>query len=197
MQKSRLTLGVVVTSIAAAAFAAAPVSAQTAHATPDMLLAGSHVLAQAALDDPTIVAIFDAANTWDIDLGNLALKKSSNPDVRTFADMMVRDHGAARKLGRDLARKLHVTPTPPGKDFALYKDHVATLAKLNGLSGAAFDKAYIAHEVWYHQAVIDAVTKTLLPATKNAELKDLEVKVAPNFQAHLVAAKALQTKLGA
>jgi putative membrane protein len=197
MQKSRLTLGVVVTSIAAAAFAAAPISAQTAHATPDILLAGSHVLAQAALDDPTIVAIFDAANTWDIDLGNLALKKSSNPEVRTFADMMVRDHGAARKLGRDLARKLHVTPTPPGKDFALYKDHVATLAKLNGLSGAAFDKAYIAHEVWYHQAVIDAVTKTLLPATKNAELKDLEVKVAPNFEAHLAAAKALQTKLGA
>ena len=198
MQKSRLTLGVVVTSIAAAAFAVAPASAQTAHATPDMLLAGSHVLAQsAALDDPTIVAIFDAANTWDIDLGNLALKKSSNKDVRAFADMMVRDHSAARKLGRDLAKKLHVTPTPPGKDFALYKDHVATLAKLKGLTGAAFDKAYIDHEVWYHQAVIDAVTNTLLPATKNAELKDLEVKVAPNFQAHLAAAKDLQKKLGA
>jgi len=45
--------------------------------------------------------------------------------------------------------------------------------------------------------VIDAVTNTLLPATKNAELKDLEVKVAPNFQAHLAAAKALATKLGA
>jgi putative membrane protein len=51
------------------------------------------------------------------------------------------------------------------------------------------------HEVWYHQAVIDAVTNTLLPATKNAELKDLEIKVAPNFQAHLAAAKDLQTKL--
>ena len=45
--------------------------------------------------------------------------------------------------------------------------------------------------------MIDAVTKTLIPATKNAELKDLEVKVAPNFQAHLAAAKALEAKLGA
>ncbi len=198
MQKSRIAVGVVA-SFAAASLAVAPVGAQTIHATPQVLLATSHAVAQpaAALDDPTIVAIFDAANTWDIDLGNLALKKSSNADVRTFADMMVRDHSAARKLGRDLARKLHVTPTPPGKDFALYKDHVATLAKLNGLSGAAFDKAYIAHEAWYHQAVIDAVTNTLLPATKNAELKDLEVKVAPNFQAHLAAAKALEAKLGA
>lgn len=196
MQKSRLAVGALTAMTAAAlatTLAAAPISAQAIHATPAVLLAAS----QAPLDDPTIVAIFDAANTWDIDLSNLALKKSTNADVRTFADMMVRDHGAARKLGRDLAQKLHVTPTPPGKDFPLYKDHVATLAKLNGLTGAAFDKAYIAHEAWYHQAVIDAVTKTLLPATKNAELKDLEVKVAPNFQAHLAAAKALQAKLGA
>ena len=150
---------------------------------------------KAALDDATIVAIFDAANTWDINLGHLALKKSTNKEVRTFADMMVRDHTAARQLGRDLATKLKVTPTPPGKDFALYKDYVATTAKLNGLKGAAFDKAYVEHEAWYHQAVIDAVTNTLLPATKNAELKDLEVKVAPNFQAHLAAAKDLAQKL--
>ena len=205
MQKPRLIVGVAaaIATTAVAVLATAPASAQAVHATPQVLLAASHApsrvaaKAVASLDDPTIVAIFDAANTWDIDLGNLALKKSSNKDVRAFADMMVRDHSAARKLGRDLAKKLHVTPTPPGKDFALYKDHVATLAKLKGLTGAAFDKAYIDHEVWYHQAVIDAVTNTLLPATKNAELKDLEVKVAPNFQAHLAAAKDLQKKLGA
>ncbi|MEO7218469.1 MAG: DUF4142 domain-containing protein [Gemmatimonadaceae bacterium] len=194
MQKSRLALGAIA-ALTATAIGFAPLTAQSVHASPALRVATSHAVA--ALDDPTIVAIFDAANTWDIDLGNLALKKSHNADVRTFADMMVRDHSAVRKLGRDLAHKLNVTPTPPGKDFALYKDYVATLAKLNSLSGAAFDKAYIAHEVWYHQAVIDAITTTLLPATKNAELKDLQVKVAPNFQAHLAAAKALETKLGA
>ena len=45
------------------------------------------------------------------------------------------------------------------------------------------------------QAVIDAVTNQLLPATKNAELKALEEKVAPNFQAHLAAGKQVQQKL--
>ena len=149
----------------------------------------------APLDDATIVAIFDAANGWDINLGRLALKKSHNKDVRTFADMMVRDHSAVQKLGRDLAHKLNVTPTPPGPDFPLAKDYTATLAKLNHLNGAAFDKAYVDHEVWYHQAVIDAITKTLLPATQNAELKALQIKVAPNFDAHLAAAKVLQEKL--
>ena len=193
-----LRLGMaVMTAMTATLTSAVPVAAhaQAPHAFPAATVQGARTAAP--LDDPTIVAIFDAANTWDIELGRLALSKSHNKDVRAFADMMVRDHTAARKLGRDLAARLHVTPTPPGKDFALYKDHVAILKTLRSESGASFDNAYIDHEVWYHQAVIDAVTNTLLPATKNAELKDLEVKVAPNFQAHLAAAKDLQARLSA
>ena len=54
------------------------------------------------LDDPTIVAIFDAANSWDIETSQLALKKSRNQEVRRFATMMVNDHRAVRQLGRDL-----------------------------------------------------------------------------------------------
>jgi putative membrane protein len=149
----------------------------------------------AALDDPTIVAIFDAANTWDIETSQVALEKSHNKDVRRFAAMMVRDHRAVRKMGRDLAHRLHVTPTPPGKDFALYQDHESAMKTLRSTKGKAFDKAYIDHEVSYHQAVIDAMSSQLLPTTKNAELKALEVKVAPNFQAHLAAAKDVQQKL--
>ena len=148
-----------------------------------------------ALDDPTIVAIFDAANTWDIETSQVALKKSHNKHVRRFASMMVHDHRAVRQLGRDLAHKLHVTPTPPGKDFALYQDHVSAMKTLHDAKGKAFDKAYIDHEVTYHQAVIDAVSTQLLPATKNAELKALEEKVAPNFQAHLAAGKDVRAKL--
>jgi putative membrane protein len=155
-----------------------------------------NVSAQSAkLDDPTIVAIFDAANSWDIETSQMALQKSRNAEVRRFAEMMVRDHRAVRKMGRDLARQLHVTPTPPGKDFALYRDHVDAMATLRRTKGAAFDKAYIDHEVWYHQAVIDAVTTQLLPATQNAELRALETRVAPNFQAHLAAGKRIQSTL--
>jgi putative membrane protein len=150
----------------------------------------------AKLNDPTIVAIFDAANSWDIETSQTALKKSHNKYVRQFAAMMVRDHKAVRQLGRDLAHKLHVTPTPPGKDFALYIDHVSAMKSLRATRGKAFDKAYIDHEVTYHQAVIDAVTNQLLPATTNADLKALEVKVAPSFQAHLAAGKTVQQQLG-
>src|SRR5215213_9496680 len=70
----------------------------------------------AALDDPTIVAIFDAANTADIETGALAAKKGSTKEIREFGEMLMRDHKAVRQQGRDLAAKLGVTPTPPADD---------------------------------------------------------------------------------
>ena len=146
--------------------------------------------ADAKLNDPTIVAIFDAANTWDIETGRLATERGRTKDVREFGRMLARDHRAVRQQGRDLAKKLGVTPTPP-KDFAMAKDHAAAMRKLKALHGAAFDRAFLAHEVAYHKAVIDAVTTTLLPALQNAEVKALVTKVAPAFNAHMVKAQSL------
>jgi putative membrane protein len=147
----------------------------------------------AKLDDPTIIAIFDAANTWDIETGALAAKKGTTKEVRDFGAMLQRDHTTVRQQGRDLAAKLGVHPTPP-KDFAMAKDHAAALAKLQSTSGKAFDRAFLEHEVAFHQAVLDAVKSTLLPALKNEEARALVTKVAPAFEAHRLAAKNLLDK---
>ena len=149
-----------------------------------------------ALKDPTIVAIFDAANTADVETGSLAAEQGASKEVRDFGAMLVRDHKAVRQQGRDLARKLGVTPTPPTNDQSA-KDHAAAMKRLRALHGAEFDHAFLQHEVVFHKAVIDAVTSTLLPAIQNAELKDLVVKVAPAFQAHMMAADNLDKKLAA
>jgi putative membrane protein len=114
--------------------------------------------------------------------------------VRDFGAMLARDHKTVRQQGRDLAKKLGVTPTPP-KDDNSAKDHAAIMKRLSGLSGPEFDKAFLQKEVGYHEAVIAAVTKTLLPAIQNAELKDLVTKVAPAFVAHRDAAKNLLDKM--
>jgi len=149
--------------------------------------------AQAAaskLDDPTIVAIFDAANTYDMETGSLAVRKGHSRAVRDFGAMLVRDHRNVRAQGRDLAKSLHVTPTPP-KDFALAKAHVSAMRSLRAAKGKKFDRAFLQHEIDYHNTVIDAITKTLLPATQNAQVKDLETKVAPAFVAHRDRAQSL------
>jgi len=147
-----------------------------------------------ALDDPTIVAIFDAANTADIETGTLAAQRGSTKEVRDFGSMLARDHKQVRQQGRDLAKKLGVTPTPP-KDDQAAKDHAAAMARLRGLTGPAFDHAFLQHEAAFHKAVIDAVSSTLLPAIQNAELKTLVVQVAPAFEAHMIAAQNLDKKL--
>jgi putative membrane protein len=152
--------------------------------------------AQAApkLDDPTIVAIFDNANTWDIATGNLGAKKGTSKEVRDFGAQLVRDHTAVRQQGRDLAKKLGVTVPALPADFAMKKDHDAAMKKLEGLSGPAFDKTFLQHEVDYHKAVIDAVNTTLMPALQNQQVKDLVAKVAPAFKAHEDMAQNLLNK---
>jgi putative membrane protein len=142
------------------------------------------------LDDPTIVAIFDAANTYDIETGSLAATKGSSKAVRDFGAMLARDHKMVRQQGRDLAKSLNVTPTPP-KDFALATAHAEAMKSLRSLKGSAFDKAFLQHEVDFHNAVIDAINKTLMPAIQNAQVNDLVTKVAPAFVAHRDAAQNL------
>ena len=146
------------------------------------------VTQQSKLNDPTIVAIFDAANTWDIETGSLAAKKGTTQEVRDFGKMLVNDHTNVRQQGRDLAAKLQVTPTPP-TDFGMARDHAAAMKKLESLNGIEFDRAFYEHEVAYHKAVLDALTSTLLPALQNEEVKHLVNIVASVFNAHMLAAQ--------
>jgi putative membrane protein len=159
-----------------------------------LFLATGGAAAQAP-SDAQIASIVVTANTVDIDAGKLAESKSSNPDVKAFAQRMITDHTGVNKSAVDLVTKLKVTPEDNPTSQSLKSGGDQNLANLKGLSGAAFDKAYIDHEVAYHQQVLDAVDKTLIPSAKNEELKALLVKVRPAFVAHLDHAKMIQGQL--
>ena len=149
-----------------------------------------------ALDDPTIVAIFDATNTADIETGALAAQRAQNAQVREFGRMLADVHTAVRQQGRDLAAKLAVTPTPPAGDRSA-ADHDAVMKKLRGLEGVAFDRAFLEHERAFHAAVLEALNKTLVPAIANKELKDFVVSLVPAFEAHRAGADNLLKKVSA
>jgi putative membrane protein len=165
----------------ALAFGAAPAAAQTA--------------AAAAPTDAQIAAIVVAANQVDIDAAKVAKSHAKNPDVKSFAETMVRDHEAVNKQATALAKKLKLKPEPNPTSKALLKGGKENVAALKKLKGAEFDKAYIDHEVAYHQQVLDAINSTLLPNAKNPELKALIEKATPTFQEHLDHAKQLQSGL--
>ena len=144
------------------------------------------------VNDAQIASIVVTANQVDIDAGKLAASRATNDEVKTFARLMVTDHTGVNKSATDLATKLKVTPQDNPTSQSLKADGDKNLAHLKTLKGAAFDKAYIDHEVVYHQQVIDALDKTLIPGATNEELKALLVKVRPAFVAHLEHAKRLQ-----
>lgn len=162
-----------------------------------ILSATAHSEDQKALPtDPQIVAIVATANQVDIDAGKLATSKAAAKEVKAFAQVMVADHSGVNKSAKDLAARLNVTPESNATSNSLQQGGDDNLAALKKLDGAAFDRAYVDHEVAYHQAVLDAVDRTLIPAAQNAELKALLVKVRPAFVAHLAHAKQLQSMLG-
>jgi putative membrane protein len=146
--------------------------------------------------DPQIAAIVVTANQVDIDAGKLAKSKASSKDVKDFAQRMITDHGGVNKSATQLVTRLHVTPEPNATSQSLQQGGDQNLAALKKLSGSAFDRAYVDHEVVYHQAVLDALDNTLIPNAKNDDLKALLVKVRPAFVAHLEHAKKIQATLG-
>jgi putative membrane protein len=161
-----------VTGAAALLLAAAPLAAQT-------------------INDAQIASIVVTANQVDVDAGNLAAERASRAEVKAFARTMVTDHTGVNKAAVELAQKLKVAPEDNTTSQALKAGGDKNLAALRALSGAAFDRAYIEHEVAYHQQVLDALDKTLIPGASNAELKALLVKVRPAFVAHRDHARSL------
>ena len=152
-------------------------------------------LAQAP-NDAQIASIVVTANQVDIDAGKLAESKGSNAEVKAFGKQMVTDHSGVNKQAVALVTKLKVTPEDNATSKSLKSGGEDNLKNLQKLSGAAFDKAYVDHEVAYHEQVLDALDKTLIPSAQNAELKNLLVAVRPAFVAHLEHAKSLQASLG-
>ncbi len=188
------------TSLALAAAAAIVAGCAKGEKAPDTTAMAMPAPAPAAtpaapaLTDPNIVAILDGANAADSAAGSIAAAKGTNAEVKTFGRDMMRDHHALRVAGQDLAKKLKVTPEIPAGDnsaaaASAWRDSLNAMAR-----GAAWDKAYINHEVAYHESVL-TTAQTALGAAQNAELKALIEKAAPNIQAHLEHAKQIQSKL--
>ena len=167
---------------AAPAIAPAPDTAKPAAAAP-------------AINDAQIAHIVVTADAIDSAAGALAKQKGASKAVKDFGQTMVNDHGGVNKQAVALATKLNVTPEDNDVSKQLKAGADANIAKLQGLTGAAFDKAYIDNEVAYHQAVADAIDKTLIPNAQNAELKALLEKSRPAFGAHLERAKSIQASL--
>jgi putative membrane protein len=134
--------------------------------------------------DPQIAHIAYTAGQIDIEAAKLALKKAKTPEVRAFAQDMVRDHTAVNEKALALVKKLKVTPEDNPTSKTLASQAKDERQKLSKLSGSAFEKAYVDNEVAYHKSVNSALETVLIPNASNGDLKALLETGLKIFQGH-------------
>lgn len=127
----------------------------------------------ANLNDLEIAHVAYTADNIDIRYANIALKRSSNPDIHAFAETMIRDHTTVNELALGLLDKLGASAQDNFLSQTLNANSETIVAKLESLSGAEFDRYYAANELAYHKAVNDLVENSFIPNIENAEVKAL------------------------
>ena len=166
-----------------------PASARGSVAVP-----GAAAAAASGLTDANIAAIVVAANTADVLYADLALAKSRDSVVRTFANMVKKDHESINEAAVALVTRLRVIPVDVQISFDLRDDAETKRSIFRDLEGAAFDSAYAANEVSYHTSVLGVIDGALIPSARNVELRALLVDVRPAVAAHLEHAIAMAAK---
>ncbi|HWW42688.1 DUF4142 domain-containing protein [Pedobacter sp.] len=120
-----------------------------------------------------------AGGMAEVELGKLALSKSSNAKVKEFATMMVNDHGKANEELKAISKMKNITL--PG---TLDADHQKKMDDLNKKSGADFDKDYVQTMIDGHKSTLKLMQDEAKDG-KDADLKAFASKTAPIVQSHL------------
>jgi putative membrane protein len=130
--------------------------------------------------DRQLVRQLAYANLAEIEAGRLAQSKSTNDQVRSFAQQMIDDHTRALQQLQQLADAKGITlPTKPNEK------HRAQAARLNKLSGDAFDRQYLANSGLSDHRKTHALVSRVQSTAKNSELKQLAANLLPNIDQHL------------
>ncbi|WP_344851058.1 DUF4142 domain-containing protein [Pedobacter jeongneungensis] len=116
----------------------------------------------------------------EVELGKLALEKSSNAQVKEFATMMVKDHGMANAELMAIAKQKNITLPSTVDD-----EHKKKMDDLSKKTGADFDKAYVSAMVDGHKSTLKLMEDESKDG-KDADLKAFATKTAPTVQSHLV-----------
>ena len=135
--------------------------------------------------DETFILHAALGNTAEILAGTAASSKGENMDVKSFAEMMVMDHTTAQTDLKTTGTNLGVN-VPDSVDA----NHVALMQTMNGLSGRAFDSAYMVNQVADHQATVDAF-QTELNSGSHVQVLNYANKYLPKILMHLQKADSI------
>jgi putative membrane protein len=126
----------------------------------------------------------------EVELGNLAQKKSSNDNVKSFGAMMVKDHSAANEKLKALAASKNIS-LPTSSSVG----QMASKAKLEVLTGETFDKSYIKGMVQDHRDDIAEFQKEAASG-QDPDAKAFATATLPTLKAHLKKIESIAAQSG-
>lgn len=145
--------------------------------------------------DGEILAVLVVVNKNEIAAANEALKKSSSPAVKKYAEMLKKEHTKNLKQTMAVSKKTGIAPVETDKTNSLKEEGKKELDNLSTLNNKEFDKAYIDAMVNGHTKVLETLDDDLIKNASNAALKKQLLATRPHIVAHLNEAKKLQQKL--
>jgi putative membrane protein len=126
----------------------------------------------------------------EVELGKLAADRGSNPQVKSFGQRMVDDHGKAGSELAALAQSKHITaPAEMDPKARALKDRLMTL------QGAAFDRAYMDAMVKDHETDVQAF-QTEAQSGADPDIKRWASSTLPTLQEHLRLARDADRAVG-
>ena len=129
-------------------------------------------------------------NLAEISAGRLAERKATDPAIKDFGSLMVRQHTALQQQLEKMAKTQGITlPTKPGPKQVALKD------KLEKLSGQQFDNEYIQHMLSGHRHAI-AMFENEIENGSNRACKDYAISALPVLQNHIRVAEDVAGKMG-
>jgi len=156
-----------------------------------LVLLGASLIACSSSDSTKFATNAAQAGLAEVELGRLAVRLGSNPAVQSFGQKMIVDHSQANTELQTIAGK---------KKLELPRDVNAnqrsTIDKLSKLSGAQFDKEYVADMVSDHEAAAKDF-ESQANKGNDAELKAFAAKTLPAIQRHLQMARDLSNQVKA
>ena len=129
--------------------------------------------------------------TAEVALAKLAQEKASNADVKSFAAKLEKDHSQANDDLKEVASKKNITLSATSS-----KSHQPTHDRLAKLSGAEFDKAYVAAMLESHQKGVRDFSN-VASGSGDAEVKAFASKTLPTLKDHLQQVQELSKAIGA
>lgn len=145
------------------------------------------------LNDENILALLDATNKLEMQLGRIAADKASRAEVRAFAEKLVAAHRALSGSVDSVAQLSQIyIAAPNGDTSAMHAEHMRDALMKAGANGSV-DSLYLAETISTHEATL----QTLLSQKEKIEHDQLQLfleRLIPELEAHITEAKRLAGK---